>query len=250
MHTARDPSTSSRAAAGEGRSKPLEPIRVLIGGDYPLYLTGLANLVRKHANLDLADVVSSEDIVTTLTDLKSGVAVLGPFKPGRAREAEILANAMEHVRVVFVSGEPEPTIYAAIGAGAMGCLTPTATSQEILGILEGVAVGQRRFSSDAQDALLGLLGREVVDQRRFSPNAQDALGREVHERARAARPPITAKEREVLRLMGEGLSSVEIGNRLYITKSTVKTHQHKIYGKLGVNNGNAAVVAALRHWLI
>jgi DNA-binding NarL/FixJ family response regulator len=56
--------------------------------------------------------------------------------------------------------------------------------------------------------------------------------------------------REVLRLMGEGLSSVEIGNRLYITKSTVKTHQHKIYGKLGVNNGDAAVVAALRHWLI
>jgi hypothetical protein len=69
MHTARDPSTSCRAAAADGRSKPLEAIPVLIGGDYPLYLTGLANLVRKHANLDLADVVSSEDIVTTLREV-------------------------------------------------------------------------------------------------------------------------------------------------------------------------------------
>jgi DNA-binding NarL/FixJ family response regulator len=198
----------------------------------------------------LAGAVSSEEIVTDLTDLKPGVAVLGPFKPGRAREAEILANAMERVRVVFVFGEPEPTIYDAMGAGAMGYLTPAATSQEILGILEGVAAGQRRFSSDAQDALLRILGREVVDQRRFSPSAQDALGREVHERVPAARPHITAKEREVLRLMGEGLSSVEIGSRLYISESTVKTHQHKIYRTLGVNNGNAAVAAAVRHWLI
>ena len=250
MQTARDPTTSSRAAAAGGKSKPHEAIRILIGGDYPLYLTGLVSLVRKHADLDLADVVSSKKIVTALTDLKPNVAVLGPFKPERAREAEILSNTLERVRVVFVSGEPETTIYNAIGAGAMGYLTPTATSQEILEILEGVAVGQRRFSSDAQDALLGVLGREVVDQRRFSPNAQDALGREVHERVRAARPHITAKEREVLRLMGEGRSSVEIGNRLYISESTVKTHQHKIYGTLGVNSGNAAVVATVRHWLI
>src|ERR1700722_5467359 len=173
MRAARDLTASSQAAAAEGKSKLPEAIRILIGGDYPLYLTGLASLVRKHANLDLAGTVSCKEIVTALTDLKPGVAVLGPFKPERAREAEILANAMERVRVVFVSGEPESTIYDAIGAGAMGYLTPAATSQEILAILEGVAAGQRRFSSDAQDALLRILGRE---QRRFSPSAQDALG--------------------------------------------------------------------------
>jgi DNA-binding NarL/FixJ family response regulator len=209
-------------------SKPSKTVRILIGGDHPLYLDSLARLIRTRTDFDLAAVVSSEAIVPALTDLKPDVAMLGPFEPRRKREAEIISNAMAHVRVIFASAETEPTIYDAIALGAMGYLTPTATPQETLRILDGVAMGQSRFSSDAQDA----------------------LACEVRERARAARPSLTPKEREILRLMGKGLDSVEIGKRLYITKSTVKTHQHNLYRKLEVHSGKAAVIAAARHWLI
>jgi DNA-binding NarL/FixJ family response regulator len=230
MHTAHvdNPMTSNRPTAANGESKPAKTVRILIGGDYWSHRDSLARLVRKRADFDLAGVVSSDEIVPALANLKPGVAVLGPFKPGRKREAEILSSTTGHVRVVFASTETEPTIYDAIALGAMGYLTSAATPQEILGILDGVAMGQSRFSSDAQDA----------------------LACEVRKRTRAARPSLTPKEREVLRLMGEGLDSVEIGKRLYITKSTVKTHQHNIYRKLEVHSGKAAVVAAARQWLI
>jgi DNA-binding NarL/FixJ family response regulator len=220
--------TPSQPTTADSASKPVKALRLLVGGDHPLYLGSLAQLIREHADFDLAAVVSSEEIVPALTNLRPSVAVLGPFTPGRKREAEILSNAVEHVRVIFASAETQPTIYDAVALGAMGYLTPTATTREILGILDGVAMGQSRFSSDAQDA----------------------LACEVRERARAARPCLTTKELEVLRLMGEGLDSVEIGKRLYVTKSTVKTHQHNIYRKLEVHSGKAAVVAAARHWLI
>lgn len=249
MSTARVPMASRAKATKEG-VKPLGVTRVLIGGDQPLYLSALAHLIDERSNLDLAGEVSSDKIAPAFTELKPDVAVLGPFNPERMREAEILSNAMERIRVVFVAGEPEPTIYDAIGAGAMGYLTTAATSHEVHEILEGVAVGQYRFSSHAQDALLRRLGDAAVDHRRLSSEEQDAIGREVHERVRAARPHITPREREVLRLMTEDLTSVQIGERLYITASTVKTHQRKIYRKLGARNGNAAVAAAVRHWFI
>src|SRR5277367_6094992 len=97
--------TRSQPTAADSASKPVKRVRILVGGDHPLYLGSLAQLIREHADFDLAGVVSSEEIVSALTDLRPGVAVLGPFTPGRKREAEVLSNAVEHVRVVFASAE-------------------------------------------------------------------------------------------------------------------------------------------------
>jgi LuxR family maltose regulon positive regulatory protein len=55
---------------------------------------------------------------------------------------------------------------------------------------------------------------------------------------------LTAKEREVLRLLATRLSRREIGQRLYVSLNTVKTHQRALYRKLGVENRNAAVIRA------
>jgi DNA-binding CsgD family transcriptional regulator len=73
---------------------------------------------------------------------------------------------------------------------------------------------------------------------------------EVRVRGRAGRPSVTKREQQILRLMGEGLSSTEMSERLGISRSTVKTHTHNLLKKLGVDGRAQAVRAALRYKLI
>ncbi|GAA4338176.1 hypothetical protein GCM10023178_51420 [Actinomadura luteofluorescens] len=66
-----------------------------------------------------------------------------------------------------------------------------------------------------------------------------------------ARPPVlSARESQVLALVAEGLTNAEIGARLYIGQATVKTHLLRIFGKLGVSDRTAAVMAALEHGIL
>jgi two-component system nitrate/nitrite response regulator NarL len=72
-------------------------------------------------------------------------------------------------------------------------------------------------------------------------------------RARAAtddRPILTAREREVLALMAGGASGPQIADRLIIALPTVKTHQARLYEKLGVSDRAAAVAEAMRRGLL
>jgi len=62
--------------------------------------------------------------------------------------------------------------------------------------------------------------------------------------------PLTPREQEVLGLMAEGLSAPAIGQQLYLATATVKSHQARIYEKLGVSDRAAAVAAAMRAGLL
>jgi hypothetical protein len=75
--------TSSLPTVTNDESKPSKTVRILIGGNHPLYLDSLARLIRTRAGFDSAGVVSSEAIVPALTDLKPDLAMLGPFERGR-----------------------------------------------------------------------------------------------------------------------------------------------------------------------
>jgi two-component system nitrate/nitrite response regulator NarL len=208
--------------------RPAPTTRVLIGSSSSVLRAALARHIGEHDAFDLVEAVDDEEILPALAALAPDIALLGPFKPGRGREAEVLSYARGRVRVVFMSAEPEPALYDAIALGAMGYLTLHATADETFEILEAVAVGQSRFS-------------RVV---------QDALALEIRERGQTMRPVLTQKEQDVLRLMAQGLNSVEIGKRLFLTKSTVKTHQHSLYKKLEVHGRGHAVAVGVRHRLI
>ena len=64
------------------------------------------------------------------------------------------------------------------------------------------------------------------------------------------RPILTAREKEVLTLMAEGLSGPQIADRLIVALPTVKTHQARLYEKLGVSERAAAVAEAMRRGLL
>jgi two-component system nitrate/nitrite response regulator NarL len=119
-------------------------------------------------------------------------------------------------------------VYDAIRLGAMGFLTKAATLDQICDTVIAVARG---------DSVL-------------APEVQSGLVSELRERDRPAKPLLTARELEVLRLIAAGLSGPEIGARLFISSSTVKTHVKSVLEKLGVSDRAAAVAEGMRRGLI
>ena len=107
------------------------------------------------------------------------------------------------------------------------------------------------FSKDAdREAVLDAVAAVARGESRVEPRLQSALFAELRERSREDRPRLTPREQEILGLMAEGLSAPAIGRRLYLATATVKSHQARIYEKLGVADRAAAVAAAMRAGLL
>src|SRR5205807_377017 len=83
----------------------------------------------------------------------------------------------------------------------------------------------------------------------LSPEIQAGLVTELRERDRTERSLLSGREAEVLRLIADGLSGPEIGARLHVSSSTVKTHVKSVLEKLGVADRAAAVAEAMRRGL-
>ena len=130
--------------------------------------------------------------------------------------------------VVLTTFDNDDYVYGALRAGASGFLLKDAPATQLVSAIRAAAAG---------DAVLApSVTRRVVDElgRRQAPVAIQRLD------------VLTDRERDVLTLMAEGCSNAEIGERLFITEGTVKTHVARILVKLGVRDRLQAVVLAYR----
>src|SRR5215211_7283151 len=130
--------------------------------------------------------------------------------------------------IVSASGDPE-VVYRAVQAGAAGYFRKEADRDAILNGIAAVAGGRTAIEPELQAG--------VFDQIRLRGTGEE-------------RPILTAREREVLALLAEGLSGPQIAERLIVALPTVKTHQARLYDKLGVSDRAAAVAEAMRRGLL
>ena len=132
-------------------------------------------------------------------------------------------------RVLLVSGYAESDlVYRAIASGATGFLSKEAGRRAICEAVVRVARG------------------EVV----LAPGLQAGLVDQIRQREGEDRPNLTPREREVLTLAATGCSAPEMGSRLHLSTTTVKTHLKNLYAKLGVSDRAAAVAEAMRRGLL
>jgi two-component system nitrate/nitrite response regulator NarL len=132
-------------------------------------------------------------------------------------------------RVVIIAARPDSReVYAALAEGAAGYLTKEADARELCDAITAVA-----------------RGRTVL-----APELQAGVAGEIRLRAPHDRPVMSARERETLTLIAEGLSAPQIGRTLHLSTATVKTHLQHIYEKLGVSERAAAVAEAMRRGLL
>jgi DNA-binding NarL/FixJ family response regulator len=136
------------------------------------------------------------------------------------------------VKTVLLSFRADPPlIQSALSLGADGYLLKNARKDEILAAIREVMRGGCYFSPP--------IAREIVDQIR-EPGRQD----------REPFTQLSARERQVLRLIAEGLSAKEVATDLGISTKTVEAHRTSLMRKLGVRKATELVRYAVRHGLI
>ena len=139
------------------------------------------------------------------------------------------------VRVlVLTTFDVDEYVFAALRAGASGFLLKDATPEELLAAIRVVASGEALLAPTAT--------RHLVDAFVSRPS----LGRPDTQLVEA----LTGREREVLRLVAQGLSNAEIAGRLVVSPATAKTHVSRILAKLGLRDRAQLVIAAYESGLI
>jgi two-component system, NarL family, nitrate/nitrite response regulator NarL len=132
-------------------------------------------------------------------------------------------------RVIMIAAEPTSgLVYAAIANGAAGYLTTDTDARQLCEAISAVA-----------------RGRTVL-----APELHAGIAGEIRLREMHYRPILSDRERQTLKLVAQGLTAPDIGERLHLSTGTVKTHLGHLYEKLGVSERAAAVAEAMRRGLL
>ena len=217
-----------------------EPLRVLIAEGQGLVRAGLRLLLDNQPDLRVtAEAATSEEAVAAARETDPDVVLMDLDLPGRGgvdATRRILAGAPEGERriVMLMTSQSDDSVFGALRAGATGLLLKDTQPTELLAAVRAVAEG---------DALLApAVARRVVADFLTRPERLACMPEELDE--------LTAREREVLRLLARGLTNAEIAEALVVEPSTVKSHVARVLAKLGLRDRVQAVVFAYEIGLI
>ncbi|SFN41615.1 response regulator [Mycetocola miduiensis] len=213
------------------------PIRVIVADDHPIVRSGIASLLSLADDIEVvAEAANGAEAVAlaqehrpdiVLMDLRMPVAggaeLDGAELDGAAATARIIETVPGTRVLILTTYETDDHILGAIEAGASGYLLKAAPQEEILAGVRSVVGGQT--------VLAPAIAAKLVARMR-----QDKL---------PARPKLSTRELEVLRLVAAGDSNPVIAKRLFISEATVKTHLLHVFEKLGVSDRTRAVTLAL-----
>ena len=213
----------------------MSPIRVLLADDHPPLRAGIRQRLEREA--DLVVVGEAGDGAETLRlaeETRPHVLVLDMQMP-RLSGLEVMRKLQEADRAVRVlaltAHAEEHYVTALLDRGAAGYLLKHESLDTIVSAVRGVAAGEEGWLSRSAAAA-------IVKQRRGSQPLGDPASQ------------LSPRERQVLVLLGRGLSNQQIAERLFVSESTVKKHVNNIYGKLEVGSRGAAVAWAWEHGVV
>lgn len=197
-----------------------------------LYREGVSALFAEREGFTVAaTAVGRDDGLALVQRIRPQVVLvaLGPGA-GAALVRELVASAPGVNVVMLGVTDDDPEVLPLAEAGVAGYVTTEASGDEIVVVVESVARGEMPCSPRLAATLLHQVA--ALAQERRSPGAVGAL---------------TARERQIVQLLADGLSNKEIARGLQIEVATVKNHVHNILEKLSVSSrAEAAAVAGRR----
>jgi two-component system nitrate/nitrite response regulator NarL len=204
-------------------------MRVLLAGSSTLFRQGLRTLLKVRPEIEvLGEAVDSWEAVVETRRLAPDLLILEidpPLASGLEHIGRIREDAPATRVLVLTDSEREEDFWQALRRGVHGYLLKKCDSEELFRAIAGVMKGELAVSpSVGGRALRGLVLRR-----------EDATG---------VRDRLTPREKEVLRLLGEGLSDRDIGRQLSLSASTVGHHVHNILRKLHLKNRVQAATLA------
>lgn len=204
-------------------------IRVLVVDDHPIFRAGIAHLLTAQPDFELSAVVSDgAEVIDAVARHRPHVILMDLSMPGvdgieaTRRTVERFPDSKVLVLTSFADSD---RVLRALDAGAIGYLLKDTEAAELVAGVRAAARGESPMSAAAVQTL-------VLERQRRSAD--------VH---------LSPREREVLRLVAEGLANRQISRRLAISESTVKAHMSHILAAIGADDRTQAAIWAHRNGL-
>ena len=214
-------------------------IRVLLADDQALVRAGFRALLDAQEDVEVvAEAADGEDAVRLALEHRPDVVLMDIRMPGTdglaATKAIATDERLDGVRVVILTtfGLDE-YVFEAIRSGAAGFLLKDTEPAELIQAVRVVAAGEALLSP--------AVTRRLIEE--FAARTRDTP-------SRADLEPLTDREREVMALVGAGLSNEEIAARLFVSPATAKTHVSRAMVKLGARDRAQLVVFAYESGLV
>lgn len=213
-------------------------ISVLVVDDQAMMRTGLRYILEAEPDLTVVGEAADGDAaVASVRGLDPDVVIMDVRMPGLdgiQATREIVASSARARVLIFTTFDIDRHILDALRAGASGFLVKDDAPDALVGAVRTIAAGDAVLTPSVTRRLLDRFARLPG----LSDQGTDDLG------------SLTAREREILILIGKGLSNAEIAASLNVSESTVKTHVGHILEKLGLRDRVHAVILAYEFGLI
>lgn len=206
----------------------MRSITTVIADRHPVVLKGLSNVLGAHSDFKIvASCTDGPRCVEAIRKFAPDMAILDGSMPG-ATGPEILSIAsIENLStrfVFFTSAEVERELVMLAPADGFSLISKDVTPEILVQSLRQVAGGRRLLPLPTTDQTV------LREQSAITENALAVL---------------TERERQIMRLVSEGLSNKEIGRRLNISNGTIKVHLHHIFQKLEISNRTVLAAIAI-----
>jgi len=204
-------------------------IRLLVVDDHPVVRAGMVAVLGEEDDFDVVgEAANGAEALALVPRLAPDVVLMDlrmPVMDGAEATARITGLPSAPRVLVLTTYDTDADIVRAVEAGACGYLLKDAPT--------GVLADAIRRAARGETVLAAPVAARLAERRRGP-----------------ARPDLTLRELDVLRLVARGLSNADIGRELFIGEATVKTHLIRAFAKLGVTDRTAAVTSAYASGLI
>jgi two-component system, NarL family, response regulator LiaR len=206
-------------------------IKILIVDDHSVVRSGLGAFLQAFDDFELVGEASNgreaiDECALKLPDVILMDLVM-PEMDG-AQATQVIRERFPNIQViVLTSFKEENLIESALQAGAIGYLLKNVSADELAAAIRSASIGRPTLAPEATQALIKASGR-----------------RQDHD------SDLTPREKEVLKMMIDGLSNPEIAQKLIVSRSTVKFHVSSILSKLNVSGRTEAVAVAIQKRLV
>ncbi len=208
----------------------MEPLRILIADDHPLFRKGMRALLTATPGTEVVgEATTGQEAIELAAALQPDVILMDLQMPGinGIEATRQILHTSPHIRILVVTlFEDDASIFSALRAGARGYILKDAQEEEMLRAIRAVGSGEAIFSP--------AIATRLMD---FFAAPRPAVPKEIF-------PTLTEREREILQMIARGRTNNDIAKELALSSKTVGNYVSNIFSKLQVADRAHAIIRA------